>query len=58
MRDFQSLRPNEFQRLSSAEQRQYLRIVAEHLAGMTRLHAEMAQPRMVIPERPENDDPS
>ena len=58
MQDFQSLRPNEFRRLSSAEQRQYLRTVAEHLAETTRLHAETAHPRMVSPDRPVNDDPS
>ena len=58
MQDFQSLRPNEFKRLSSAEQRHYLRTVAEPRAAMTRMHSERAHPRMVSPNRPVHDDPS
>ena len=58
MKDFQSLRASEFRRRSSAEQRQYLRMVAEHLAEMTRLHAETAHPRVVSRDRPVDDGPS
>mgnify|MGYP003577598601 CR=1 FL=1 len=58
MKDFQSLRPGEFERLSSAEQRHYLRTVAEHLAEMTRIYADMAHPRAVGREKQLRDDSS
>ena len=58
MKDFQSLRPGEFQQLSSAEQRHYLRTVAEHLAEMTRIYSDMAHPRAVAREKRIRDDPS
>ena len=51
------MRPSEFELLSSADQRHYLRTVAEHLAEMTRIHAEVAHPRVVGRPKP-LDEPS
>jgi hypothetical protein len=55
MADLQSLSIAEFKQLSSGEQRRYLRNVAEHLAEISRIHAEMTHPR-VVPDPDESGD--
>jgi hypothetical protein len=54
MADLQCLSIAKFKQLSSAEQRRYLRRVAEHLAEISRIHAEMTHPRVV----PDPDEPA
>ena len=47
MRDDQLLPLEKFKDLSLADQREYLRGIAEHLAEAIRIHSEMTHPRMV-----------
>ena len=52
MRDLQLLPVEKFRRLSLADQRKYLRRIAEHLADALHIHADMSHPRVVASRKP------
>ena len=56
MADLKFLSLAEFKQLSSGEQRRYLRNVAEHLAEISRIHAEMTHPRVVHDQNESGDE--
>ena len=47
----------EFARLSAAEQRAYLRDLAEHLGEATRVHTEKTHPRLIPDNGPPDKKP-